>query len=83
MHRTMTGPNRVRRNLPAGTAVADKTGTGEAGVATNDVGIITLPNGKGHLAIAVLLSGSKLPIEAQEKVIAEIARAAYDSFAAL
>src|SRR3990170_5540023 len=24
MHRTMTGPNRVRRNLPAGTAVADK-----------------------------------------------------------
>ncbi len=32
-----------------------------------------------HLAMAVLLSGSKLPAEAQEKLIAKLARAAYDA----
>jgi beta-lactamase class A len=80
MSRAQTGEHRLRGNLPAGTPVADKTGTGNAGATTNDVGIITLPEGKGHLAMAVLVSGSKLPAEAQEKLIAELARAAYDSY---
>nr|AIA10765.1 classA_beta_lactamase [uncultured bacterium]AIA12283.1 ClassA_beta_lactamase [uncultured bacterium] len=79
MERSKTGgERRLRANLPAGTQVADKTGTGD--VATNDVGLITLPENKGHLAIAVLISGSKLPVDKQEKTIADIARAAYDSF---
>jgi beta-lactamase class A len=80
MTRAMTGERRLRGNLPAGTPVADKTGTGDAGAATNDVGIITLPEGKGHLAMAVLVSGSKLTVEAQEKVIADLARAVYDFY---
>jgi beta-lactamase class A len=79
MERTTTGLRRLRGDLPAGTPVADKTGSGEAGSATNDVGIITLPKGRGHLAMAVLLSGSKLPEAAQEKLIAELARVAYDA----
>jgi beta-lactamase class A len=79
MERTTTGLRRLRGDLPAGTPVADKTGTGEAGEVTNDVGLITLPDGRGHLAMAVLLSGSKLSAEAQEKLIAELARAAYDA----
>nr|8EO7_A Chain A, beta-lactamase [uncultured soil bacterium]8EO7_B Chain B, beta-lactamase [uncultured soil bacterium] len=79
MHRATTGTERLRGSLPVGTPVADKTGTGDAGVVTNDVGIITLPKGQGHLAIAVLISGSKLSPAAQEKLIAEIARAAYDA----
>jgi beta-lactamase class A len=79
MERTQTGAKRLRGDLPRGTVVADKTGTGDAGVVTNDVGVITLPEGKGHIAIAVLLSGSKLSLEEQEKLIAEIARLAYDS----
>jgi beta-lactamase class A len=79
MERAKTGEKRLRGDLPAGTVVADKTGTGEPGSSTNDVGIITLPQGKGHLAMAVLVSGSKLPDEAQEKLIAELARAAYDA----
>lgn len=79
MERSKTGGDRrLRAFLPSGTRVADKTGTGD--VATNDVGLITLPENKGHLAIAVLISGSKLPAERQEKTIADIARAAYDSF---
>ena len=81
MTRAMTGgERRLRADLPAGTPVADKTGTGELGTSTNDVGLITLPEGRGHLAIAVLLSGSKLSVEAQEKLIAQLARAAYDSY---
>ena len=68
-------------------SVADKTGSGEkdevtqAAKVTNDVGIITLPAGRGHLAIAVLVSESKLPDADQEKLIADVARAAYDAYA--
>jgi beta-lactamase class A len=79
MEGAKTGLRRIRGRLPAGAVVADKTGTGADGSATNDVGIITLPGGKGHLAIAVLISGSELSQEAQEKLIAEMARAAYDA----
>ena len=80
MRRAMTGLRRLRGDLPAGTPVADKTGTGGSGAATNDVGIVTLPRGGGHLAMAVLVSGSKLSPERQEKLIARLARAAYDAY---
>jgi beta-lactamase class A len=79
MERATTGEHRLRGDLPAGTRVADKTGTGEPGTSTNDVGLITLPKGGGHLAMAVLVSGSRLPAGAQEKLIAQLARAAYDA----
>ena len=79
MERARTGgERRLRANLPAGSQVADKTGTGDD--ATNDVGLITLPAGSGHLAMAVLISGSKSSAETQEKLIAELARAAYDFY---
>ena len=77
MEGAVTGLKRLRGDLPAGTVVADKTGTGET--VTNDVGLITLPEGRGHLSMAVFVSGSKLSAEAQEKLIAELARAAYDA----
>ena len=86
MQRATTGLHRLRGDLPSGTVVADKTGSGEKDAVTqvakvtNDVGIITLPSGRGHLAIAVMVSGSKLPDAAQEKLIASLARAAYDAY---
>jgi beta-lactamase class A len=80
MGRAVTGDRRLRAGAPAGTPVADKTGTGPS--TTNDVGLITLPGDRGHLALAVLLDGSKLPAEKQEDLIAEIARAAYDAHVA-
>jgi beta-lactamase class A len=83
MRRALTGEKRLRGNLPKNTPVADKSGTGEAGSTTNDVGIITLPADKGHLAMAVLISGSKLPATGQEKLIAELARTAYDSYVSM
>jgi beta-lactamase class A len=72
-----TGLHRLRGGLPEGTPVGDKTGSGPS--STNDVGIITLPDGKGHVAMAVLVSGSKRPVEAQEKAIADLAHAVYDA----
>ncbi|HEX9104380.1 MAG TPA: serine hydrolase, partial [Polyangia bacterium] len=60
---------------------AHKTGSsGSAGGltrATNDIGVITLPDGR-HLAVAVLVSDSRAGEPACEAVIARLARAAYD-----
>ena len=84
MTEATSGPKRIKGLLPEGTPVAHKTGTsGSNGhglyAATNDVGIVTLPNGK-HVAIVVYLSMSKLEIDAREAVIAKIAKAAWDYY---
>jgi beta-lactamase class A len=75
------GANRLKGLLPAGTVVAHKTGTSGTrnGItaATNDIGIITLPNGK-HLALAVFVSDSPADEATREGVIAKVARAAWD-----
>ena len=81
---TSTGPHRIKGLLPADAVVAHKTGTSgtnDAGLtpATNDIGIITLPNGK-HLAIAVLVCNSKADEATREGVIAKIAKAAWDYY---
>lgn len=76
-----TGQHRLRGKLPPGTPVMDKTGTGPAASATNDVGIITLPHDQGHVAVAVLISASKLSADEQERTIADIGLAAYQEFA--
>ena len=82
MTESTTGPKRLKGLLPAGTSVAHKTGTSgtEKGIAaaTNDIGIITLPNGK-HLAIAVFVSDSTADQETREGVIARIALAVVSS----
>ncbi len=82
MTRTRPGEARLKGQLPAGTTVAHRTGTGadfgHANICTNDVGVVTLPGGRGHLAIAVLIKGSDRNLAAREKAIAAVARAAYD-----
>ena len=78
MERCTTGPKRIRGRLPAGAIVADKTGTLAGSV--NDVGYITLPEGRGHLAIVVFVKGSEAPPGTRETVIADIARLVYDYF---
>lgn len=78
MRRCRTGDARLKGLLPAGTEVAHKTGT--IGGTTNDVGIITLPDGAGHVAIAVFVKASAKDVSARERAIAEIARAVHDFF---
>ena len=78
MHRCRTGEARLRGLLPQGTKIAHKTGT--IGGTTNDVGIITLPDNAGHVAIAVFVKSSEKDGSARERAIAEIARAVHDFF---
>lgn len=72
---------RIKGLLPVGTMVAHKTGTARTynGLtrATNDAGIITLPDGS-HLAISVFVSDSYDSQEKREQIIARAAKAAYD-----
>lgn len=76
-----SGPNRIKGLLPAGTPVAHKTGSSgvEWGMipATNDVGLITLPDGR-RLALAVFVTDSHTDQDACEHVIAAIAREIYN-----
>jgi beta-lactamase class A len=81
MYDTTTFPTRLKGLLPPGAEVAHKTGSsGErdgVAAATNDIGIATLPNGR-HLAIAVFVSDSPAKSEERDKIIAKIARHAWD-----
>lgn len=81
MTQTSTGPRRIKGLLPARAVVAPKTGTSRTvngrTAATNDVGLVTLPNGR-HLALAVFVADSRANDAAREGVIAKIARAAWD-----
>ena len=81
---TSTGPKRIKGLLPAGTVVAHKTGSSPTNAeglspATNDAGIITLPNGR-HLIISVFVCNSTNDEATREGTIAKIARAAYDYY---
>jgi beta-lactamase class A len=79
MRRTETGAGRLKGALPAGAEVAHKTGTFAR--SCNDVGIVTLPAGKGHLAVSVFLKAAPGPDAPKEQIIARLSRAAYDFFA--
>jgi beta-lactamase class A len=78
LKRCRTGENRIRGLLPASTDVAHKTGT--LGGVVNDVGIIYLPGGAGHVAIAVMSKRTRAPLADVERTIADVARYAYDYF---
>jgi beta-lactamase class A len=80
MIQSRPGAKRIKGLLPAGTVVAHKTGTSATinGVttATNDIGLITLPDGR-QLAIAVFVSNTRADEKTREEVIAKIAAAAW------
>ncbi len=78
LRRCQTGNARLKGVLPDGTEVAHKTGS--LGGSTNDVGIMTLPQEAGHMAISVFVKASDKPVALRERAIAEIARAAHDYF---
>jgi len=82
MTESVPGAKRLKGELPAGTVVAHKTGTGgtQNGItsATNDIGIITLPDGR-HLAVAAFVSDSAANDDTRDAIIARLAKAAWDS----
>jgi|SRR6185312_12491407 len=86
MTETTTSPKRIRGLLPKDAVVAHKSGSSGTytdGVtpATNDVGIITLPNGK-HVILAAFVSDSHAANDSiRETVIAKTARLLWDNAA--
>ena len=82
---TTRGNGRLRGELPAGTVVAHKPGSSGTlkglTAATNDIGIMTLPDGR-HLAVAVFLTDSKADDATRDKVIAGVGRAAWETWVA-
>jgi len=85
MVETTTGPNKIRGLLPKEAVVAHKTGfsgknnDGLTG-ATNDIGIIILPNGQ-KLAIALFVSNSTETEIVNESIMAEITKAVWNYYA--
>jgi len=81
MVNSKTGLGRIKGLLPESTIVAHKTGT--AGTyngltrATNDAGIVVLPDGK-HLAITVFIADSYASPKDRDRVIASIAKSVFD-----
>jgi beta-lactamase class A len=81
-----TSTHRIVAGVPRGTAVAHKTGTwmrdGQPGPsALNDVGVITLPGGRGHLAVAVFVRDARPQTARTEAAMAQITRAVYAHWA--
>jgi beta-lactamase class A len=78
LERCQTGKNRMRGFLLPETVVAHKTGTiaGTAG----DAGLITLPDGAGHVAAAIYLKGGDQETGEKERAMAMIGRIIYDYF---
>lgn len=85
MKETETGKNRLKGRLPKETIVAHKTGTSSVNkktgitAAVNDIGIVFLPNGR-HFFISVFVTNSKEDAATNEKIIADISKAAWDYF---
>lgn len=78
LDRCETGQARLKGALPPNTQVRHKTGT--IGMTTNDVGIITLPEGAGHLIVSAFVKSSEKPIAEREKAIAQVTRMLHDYF---
>jgi beta-lactamase class A len=84
MERTTTGPARIKGLLPEGTVVAHKTGSSGADekgfvAATNDVGVVTLPDGR-HITVVVFVSDATAEEKACEAIIARVAKAVWDAY---
>jgi beta-lactamase class A len=78
MTASKTGPARLKAGLKPGVSLAHKTGTGrtDLGVnpATNDIGVITLKDGRRY-GVAVFLAGSRLSDAERDALFADVARA--------
>ncbi len=83
MRKTVPAAERIKAGLPPGTEVAHRPGTGGdnegINLCTNDVGIVTLPNGN-HLLLTIFIKGSPKDIATRERTIAQITRALFDAW---
>ena len=74
-----TGNTRIRAGVPTAWAVADKTGSGDYGVA-NDIGIAWSPSCK-PIVLAIYTVRNKKDAERQDAVVAETTKLVFAEFA--
>lgn len=84
MTETENSPNRIKGLLPANAVFTHKTGTSNTDAqgmtaATNDIGILTLPDGS-KLAIAAFVSDYKGGVAKGERTIAAISKMIWDYY---
>ncbi|SEM14636.1 beta-lactamase class A [Syntrophus gentianae] len=79
MERCQTGNSRIKGLMPPGMTVANKTGTIGPGM-VNDVAILTLPEGAGHVALTIFIKISNRSVARQELAMAQMARYLYDYY---
>ena len=87
MKATTTGKDRLKGELPVNTMVAHKTGSSGVNkqgmtAAVNDIGIIFLPNGQYYF-ISVFVTSSREDTVTNEKIIADVSKAAWDYFTSI
>jgi beta-lactamase class A len=79
MGRCQTAQQRIKGLLPAAAPVSHKSGWG--GGTVSDVGLVTLPQGRGELILSAYIKLSDATLSTRDRAIAELARSAYDHFA--
>ena len=84
MVETTTGTTKIKALLPKIAIIAHKSGWSGSNIdgltgATNDIGIVTLPNGK-RFAIAIFVSNSMEKEIVNDGIIAEISKATWNYF---
>lgn len=84
MVKTTTGPNKLKGLLPHDAIVGHKTGysgTNDQGItaASNDIGIMVLPNGK-KISLAVFVTQSSENEATNDRIMAEVAEAVWNHF---
>ena len=71
-------PNHIASGLPDKTPQFHKSGWCTKNLCINDLAMVTLPNDKGHLAIAVLVSGLISDTKKTSTMIGKISRIIFD-----
>ena len=72
-------PGHIAKGLPSNVMQFHKSGWCSESKCINDVAMVTLPENKGHLAMAILVSGDIKDTEKISRFIGKIARIAFDS----
>jgi len=79
MEQTATFPNRLKAGLSPGWALGHKTGSSGTWegvtIATNDVGVITAPDGKSRIGVVVFIGDSRASLDDCAAVMAKISKA--------
>nr|WP_283148056.1 class A beta-lactamase [Silvimonas soli] len=75
-----TGTAKIKAGLPADWQIGDKTGSGNAGAATNDIAIIWPPQ-RAPILVTAYIHGNKVtPTEREQSTLAEVGRLVHASF---